>query len=70
MRLIAEIERIQKGENKKEPEKETYLDLFNTKNPKLKERVLIPTKMYPRVRAAAPRCSKDQGWIWQDVDLE
>ncbi|XP_023140311.2 KH domain-containing, RNA-binding, signal transduction-associated protein 1a isoform X1 [Amphiprion ocellaris] len=50
MKLIsAEIERIQKGEPKKEPEKETYLDLFATKNLKLKERVLIPTKQYPRV---------------------
>lgn len=47
--LLAEIERIQKGETKKEPEKETYLDLFATKNLKLKERVLIPTKQYPRV---------------------
>lgn len=46
---FAEIERIQKGETKKEPEKETYLDLFATKNLKLKERVLIPTKQYPRV---------------------
>ncbi|KAM6913195.1 KH domain-containing, RNA-binding, signal transduction-associated protein 1-like [Xenentodon cancila] len=50
MKLIsAEIERIQKGETKKEPEKETYLDLFATKSLKLKERVLIPTKQYPRV---------------------
>uniref|UniRef100_A0A674MPY2 KH domain-containing, RNA-binding, signal transduction-associated protein 1 n=1 Tax=Takifugu rubripes TaxID=31033 RepID=A0A674MPY2_TAKRU len=50
MKLIsAEIERIQKGETKKEPEKETYLDLFATKNLKLKERVLIPTKQYPKV---------------------
>merc|ERR1719498_1739292 len=50
MKLIsAEIERIQKGETKKEPEKESYLDLFATKNMKLKERVLIPTKQYPRV---------------------
>lgn len=51
MKLIsAEIERIQKGETKKEPEKETtYLDLFATKNLKLKERVLIPIKQYPRV---------------------
>lgn len=49
---FAEIERIQKGETKKEPEKETYLDLFATKNLKLKERVLIPTKQYPRVRIA------------------
>ncbi|KAF7202167.1 KH domain-containing, RNA-binding, signal transduction-associated protein 1a [Nothobranchius furzeri] len=50
MKLItAEIERIQKGDSKKEPEKETYLDLFATKNLKLKERVLIPTKQYPRV---------------------
>lgn len=46
---FAEIERLQKGEVKKEPEKETYLDLFATKNHKLKERVLIPTKQYPRV---------------------
>ncbi|XP_068607784.1 KH domain-containing, RNA-binding, signal transduction-associated protein 1a [Brachionichthys hirsutus] len=50
MKLIsAEIERLQKGEVKKEPEKETYLDLFATRNHKLKERVLIPTKQYPRV---------------------
>ncbi|XP_028294041.1 KH domain-containing, RNA-binding, signal transduction-associated protein 1a [Gouania willdenowi] len=50
MKLIsAEIEKIQKGESKKEPEKETYLDLFATKNLKLKERVLIPTKQYPKV---------------------
>ncbi|MED6244324.1 hypothetical protein ATANTOWER_004648 [Ataeniobius toweri] len=50
MKLItAEIERIQKGEAKKTPEKETYLDLFATKTMKLKERVLIPTKQYPRV---------------------
>lgn len=48
--FFAEIERIQKGETKKEPEKETYLDLFATKNLKLKERVLIPTKQYPKVR--------------------
>lgn len=47
--FFAEIERIQKGETKKEPEKETYLDLFATKNLKLKERVLIPTKQYPKV---------------------
>lgn len=46
---LPEIERIQKGETKKEPEKETYLDLFATKNLKLKERVLIPIKQYPRV---------------------
>lgn len=49
-----EIEKVQKGEiPKKEQEKETYLDLFATKNLKLKERVLIPTKQYPRVG----RCS-------------
>jgi hypothetical protein len=44
-----EIERIQKGETKKETERETYLDLFTTKNIKVKERVLIPVKQYPRV---------------------
>uniref|UniRef100_A0A3P9HJF4 KH domain-containing, RNA-binding, signal transduction-associated protein 1 n=1 Tax=Oryzias latipes TaxID=8090 RepID=A0A3P9HJF4_ORYLA len=41
-----EIDRIQKGETKKETE--TYLDLFTTKNIKLKERVLIPVKQYPK----------------------
>lgn len=44
---FAEIERIQKGEPKKEGE--TYLDLFNNKNVRVKERVLIPVKQYPRV---------------------
>uniref|UniRef100_A0A674D9H8 KH domain-containing, RNA-binding, signal transduction-associated protein 1 n=1 Tax=Salmo trutta TaxID=8032 RepID=A0A674D9H8_SALTR len=45
--LSAEIERIQKGEPKKEGG-DTYLDLFTVKNIKLKERVLIPVKQYPR----------------------
>ncbi|XP_034051086.1 KH domain-containing, RNA-binding, signal transduction-associated protein 1a isoform X2 [Thalassophryne amazonica] len=51
MKLItAEIDRIQKGETKKDPEKDiSYLDIFATKNLKLKERVLIPTKQFPRV---------------------
>ncbi|XP_066573444.1 KH domain-containing, RNA-binding, signal transduction-associated protein 1b isoform X1 [Amia ocellicauda] len=48
MKLVsAEIERIQKGEPKKEDE-DTYLDLFSHKNVKLKERVLIPVKQYPK----------------------
>ncbi|KAL0961764.1 hypothetical protein UPYG_G00331410 [Umbra pygmaea] len=45
--LSAEIERIQKGEPKKEAG-DTYLDLFTVKNIKLKERVLIPVKQYPK----------------------
>ncbi|XP_030644932.1 KH domain-containing, RNA-binding, signal transduction-associated protein 1b isoform X1 [Chanos chanos] len=44
--LNAEIERIQKGEPEKEAD--AYLDLFTTKNIKLKERVLIPVKQYPK----------------------
>ncbi|KAI2658084.1 KH domain-containing, RNA-binding, signal transduction-associated protein 1 [Labeo rohita] len=44
--LSAEIERVQKGEPKKESE--TYLDLFANKNVRVKERVLIPVKQYPR----------------------
>lgn len=44
---ITEIERVQKGEPKKESE--TYLDLFTAKNVRVKERVLIPVKQYPRV---------------------
>lgn len=50
--LCPEIDRIQKGETKKEAE--TYLDLFTTKNIKLKERVLIPVKQYPKVRFLCP----------------
>ncbi|KAG1950541.1 KH domain-containing, RNA-binding, signal transduction-associated protein 1a isoform X2 [Pimephales promelas] len=47
MKLLgAEIERVQKGEPKKESE--TYLDLFTAKNVRVKERVLIPVKQYPR----------------------
>ncbi|XP_061615635.1 KH domain-containing, RNA-binding, signal transduction-associated protein 1b [Phyllopteryx taeniolatus] len=44
--LEAEIDRVQKGESKKEPD--TYLDLFTNKFIKLKERVLIPVKQYPK----------------------
>ncbi|KAI4883648.1 hypothetical protein NFI96_015506 [Prochilodus magdalenae] len=44
--LSAEIERIQKGEPKKD--EETYLDLFTTKNVRVTQRVLIPVKQYPR----------------------
>lgn len=46
-----EIEKIQKGETTKKDEEENYLDLFSHKNMKLKERVLIPVKQYPKVRA-------------------
>uniref|UniRef100_A0A3B4WQ91 KH domain-containing, RNA-binding, signal transduction-associated protein 1 n=1 Tax=Seriola lalandi dorsalis TaxID=1841481 RepID=A0A3B4WQ91_SERLL len=46
MKLLNAIDRIQKGETKKEAE--AYLDLFTTKNIKLKERVLIPVKQYPK----------------------
>nr|KAF6505665.1 KH RNA binding domain containing, signal transduction associated 1 [Rousettus aegyptiacus] len=45
--LTAEIEKIQKGLSKKDDE-ENYLDLFSHKNMKLKERVLIPVKQYPK----------------------
>ncbi|NXX96891.1 KHDR1 protein, partial [Centropus bengalensis] len=46
--LTAEIEKIQKGETTKKEEEENYLDLFSHKNMKLKERVLIPVKQYPK----------------------
>uniref|UniRef100_A0A8C8IED9 Sam68 tyrosine-rich domain-containing protein n=1 Tax=Oncorhynchus tshawytscha TaxID=74940 RepID=A0A8C8IED9_ONCTS len=48
MHFSNKIERIQKGGTKKETERETYLGLFTTKNIKVKERVLIPVKQYPR----------------------
>ncbi|XP_063275310.1 LOW QUALITY PROTEIN: KH domain-containing, RNA-binding, signal transduction-associated protein 1 [Prinia subflava] len=46
--LTAEIEKIQKGEAAKKEEEQNYLDLFSHKNMKLKERVLIPVKQYPK----------------------
>lgn len=49
----SEIEKIQKGDSKKDDE-ENYLDLFSHKNMKLKERVLIPVKQYPKVRQKRP----------------
>ncbi|TRY66657.1 hypothetical protein DNTS_007993 [Danionella cerebrum] len=49
MKLIsAEIERLEKGEGENEKEAETYMDLFTMKNIKLKERVLIPVRQYPK----------------------
>ncbi len=42
-----EIEKVEKGETEKDAE--SYLDLFTQKNIKLKERVLIPVKQYPKV---------------------
>ncbi|CAM4633260.1 unnamed protein product [Leuciscus chuanchicus] len=44
--ISAEIERVQNGDTEKDTE--SYLDLFTTKNIKLKERVLIPVKQYPK----------------------
>ncbi len=44
---LLEIERVEKGETEKDTE--SYLDLFTQKNIKLKERVLIPVKQYPKV---------------------
>ncbi|XP_016102947.1 KH domain-containing, RNA-binding, signal transduction-associated protein 1-like isoform X1 [Sinocyclocheilus grahami] len=44
--VSCEIERVEKGETEKDTE--SYLDLFTQKNIKLKERVLIPVKQYPK----------------------
>ncbi|XP_040830047.1 KH domain-containing, RNA-binding, signal transduction-associated protein 1 isoform X2 [Ochotona curzoniae] len=44
--LTEEIEKIQK--DSKKDDEENYLDLFSHKNMKLKERVLIPVKQYPK----------------------
>lgn len=45
--FLLEIERVEKGDTEKDAE--SYLDLFTQKNIKLKERVLIPVKQYPKV---------------------
>ncbi|KAB1253854.1 KH domain-containing; RNA-binding; signal transduction-associated protein 1 [Camelus dromedarius] len=45
----AEIEKTQKGDSEKDDE-EHYLDLFSHWNMKLKERVLIPAKQYPKFK--------------------
>lgn len=57
-----EIEKIQKGLSKKDDE-ENYLDLFSHKNMKLKERVLIPVKQYPKVRQKVPHFSELSLWV-------
>lgn len=54
--MFPEIERVQKDEPEKD--NETYLDLFTAKNIKLKERVLIPVKQYPKVGVAFWRLAK------------
>ncbi|XP_063810322.1 KH domain-containing, RNA-binding, signal transduction-associated protein 1 isoform X2 [Pseudophryne corroboree] len=46
--LASEIERLKKGGEPKKDEDDTYLDLFSHKNMKLKERILIPVKLYPK----------------------
>ena len=46
--LSTEIEKIQKGDKRDDDDSDTYLDLFSHKNMKLKERVLIPVKQYPK----------------------
>ncbi|XP_044142549.1 KH domain-containing, RNA-binding, signal transduction-associated protein 1 isoform X1 [Bufo gargarizans] len=46
--LASEIERLKKGGEPRKDEEDTYLDLFSHKNMKLKERILIPVKLYPR----------------------
>ncbi|MEE6484121.1 hypothetical protein FKM82_013764 [Ascaphus truei] len=46
--LSAEIEKTKKGGDDKKDENDPYLDLFSHKNMKLKERVLIPVKLYPK----------------------
>ncbi|XP_069613123.1 KH domain-containing, RNA-binding, signal transduction-associated protein 1 isoform X2 [Ranitomeya imitator] len=46
--LASEIERLKKGGDGKKDEDDTYLDLFSHKNMKLKERILIPVKLYPK----------------------
>ncbi|KAE8624396.1 hypothetical protein XENTR_v10005938 [Xenopus tropicalis] len=46
--LGKEIERLKKGGDAKKDEEDTYLDLFSHKNMKLKERILIPVKLYPK----------------------
>ncbi|KAG8451564.1 hypothetical protein GDO86_003676 [Hymenochirus boettgeri] len=48
--LNGEIERLKKGgePKKDDDEEDTFLDLFSHKNMKLKERILIPIKLYPK----------------------
>ncbi|KAM9320801.1 KH domain-containing, RNA-binding, signal transduction-associated protein 1 [Gastrophryne carolinensis] len=46
--LDSEIDRLKKGGEPKKEDADPYLDLFSHKNIKLKERVLIPVKVYPK----------------------
>uniref|UniRef100_A0A8C9MPD0 Sam68 tyrosine-rich domain-containing protein n=1 Tax=Serinus canaria TaxID=9135 RepID=A0A8C9MPD0_SERCA len=54
-----------KGETTKKDEEENYLDLFSHKNMKLKERVLIPVKQYPKVRPPkTPKFWRFSPFLW------
>lgn len=48
--FLAEIEKFEGDELRKDGEVKKYLDVISNKNIKLSERVLIPVQQYPKVR--------------------
>lgn len=46
---LAEIEKCEGNELKKDGDMKKYLDIISNKNIKLSERVLIPVQQYPKV---------------------
>lgn len=49
--FLAEIEKCEGDETKKDGDMNKYLDIISNKNIKLSERVLIPVQQYPKVRS-------------------
>lgn len=47
--FLAEIEKCEGDEMKKDGDMKKYLDIISNKNIKLSERVLIPVQQYPKV---------------------
>lgn len=50
--FLAEIEKCEGDDLKKDGDMKKYLDIISNKNIKLSERVLIPVQQYPKVSSS------------------
>lgn len=60
---LAEIEKCEGDDLKKDGDMKKYLDIISNKNIKLSERVLIPVQQYPKVSAATRPASWSIRWL-------
>lgn len=62
--FLAEIEKCEGDDLKKDGDMKKYLDIISNKNIKLSERVLIPVQQYPKVGSAATGSSETPRPAW------